>query len=346
MRSLFWGYTLAKTTRREWLARTVLVLVVVFLPTAPMAYQALRADAAGVRVVDLTARAPADGGWHPDTVRVNRGERVRLRIASADVVHGFAIPALGVAVDAILPGHVADVEFTADQMGRFAFACTRWCSPDHWRMRGTIEVVDPANPRPLPQTPSTPPLYARLNLDLDAVRPPVAAPPRRPSAARGAALALGLAAELRDPAWVRTHSPQEVFARLRAGEAARGLSDADLWDVVASVWQGATTPAAVAKGQELYARDCAACHGEGGKGDSPAGVNLPGRSTLNPTEKRGPADFSDASRMLSASDALLQGKALRGGMGTGMPEWGSLYSEEDLWAVVSYLRTFVFDYGG
>jgi mono/diheme cytochrome c family protein len=46
--------------------------------------------------------------------------------------------------------------------------------------------------------------------------------------------------------------------------------------------------------------------------------------------------------MLAASDALLQGKLLRGGMGTGMPEFGSLYSDEEQWAMIAYLRTFLF----
>jgi mono/diheme cytochrome c family protein len=49
--------------------------------------------------------------------------------------------------------------------------------------------------------------------------------------------------------------------------------------------------------------------------------------------------------MLGASDILLQGKVLRGGMGTGMPEWGSLYSDADMWDVIAFLRSFVFDYG-
>jgi mono/diheme cytochrome c family protein len=46
--------------------------------------------------------------------------------------------------------------------------------------------------------------------------------------------------------------------------------------------------------------------------------------------------------MLAASDVLLQGKLLRGGMGTGMPEFGSLYSDEEQWAMIAYLRTFLF----
>jgi hypothetical protein len=61
--------------------------------------------------------------------------------------------------------------------------------------------------------------------------------------------------------------------------------------------------------------------------------------------KKGPADFTDAAQMLGASDVLLQGKILRGGMGTGMPEWGSLYTEQNMWDVISFIRSFTFDYG-
>lgn len=57
----------------------------------------------------------------------------------------------------------------------------------------------------------------------------------------------------------------------------------------------------------------------------------------------GPAVFTDSGRMLATCDVLLQGKLLRGGMGTGMPELGSLYTDEELWAMVAYLRTFLFD---
>ena len=36
---------------------------------------------------------------------------------------------------------------------------------------------------------------------------------------------------------------------------------------------------------------------------------------------KSPVDFTDSSQMLGASPALLQGKIIRGGMGTGMPYW-------------------------
>jgi mono/diheme cytochrome c family protein len=48
--------------------------------------------------------------------------------------------------------------------------------------------------------------------------------------------------------------------------------------------------------------------------------------------------------MLGASPALLQGKILRGGMGTGMPMWGSIFTEEEIEALVAYLYTFQFEY--
>jgi len=45
-----------------------------------------------------------------------------------------------------------------------------------------------------------------------------------------------------------------------------------------------------------------------------------------------PTDFTDPA-LLSASNALLQGKILRGGMGTGMPAWGAVLTDEELQAL-------------
>lgn len=60
--------------------------------------------------------------------------------------------------------------------------------------------------------------------------------------------------------------------------------------------------------------------------------------------KRGPADFTDASQMLGASAVLLQGKILPGGTGPGMLEWQALYTDDETWSVVSFIRSFAFDY--
>ncbi len=323
--------------RNELFALIVIILILVAFPVSLFAYQAWRTSTRDARVIELVANVPNNGGWSPDTIRVNVGERVRLRISSPDVVHGFEIPALGIQVDEILPGHVAEIEFTATRAGRFPFACTRWCSVDHWRMRGIIEVIDPANPQPLPPT-VVPPLYQQLGVDIDAPHSAQNVPSQKPSAARGALLNLMIADDL------RAKSPSKVFAALRGDPALVTYRDDELWDAIAFAWKQNAGAEALARGQKLYARDCAACHGETGKGDGPAGRNLPGLGAMEHGLKPGPADFTDASHMLGASDVLLQGKILRGGMGTGMPEWRTLYTDDEMWAVVSYLRSFVFEY--
>jgi mono/diheme cytochrome c family protein len=48
--------------------------------------------------------------------------------------------------------------------------------------------------------------------------------------------------------------------------------------------------------------------------------------------------------MLAASPALLEGKVLRGGMGTGMPMWGSIFAEEQIRDLIAYLYSFQFEY--
>jgi mono/diheme cytochrome c family protein len=326
--------------KSEYFALTIVVLIIIAFPASLFAYQAWRTNAPDARVIEITANAPANGGWQPDTIRVNLGERVRLRISSPDVVHGFAVPALGINVDEILPGHEEEVDFVASRVGRFPFACTRWCSVDHWRMRGVIEVIDPQNPN-LASLTVAPPLYQQLKLNIDAAHSAQYVPAEQPSAARGAALAESIAVD----ADTRTQSPSEVFAKLRADPTLKSYLDMQLWDAIAFAWLHAAGDDAIARGRQLYARDCAACHGVSGAGDGPAGRDLPGRTVIDASARRGPADFTDAAQMLGASNALLQGKILRGGMGTGMPEWRSLYTDQDMGDVISFIRGLVFDYG-
>ena len=152
--------------KNELFAFGVVVFLVVIFPASLLGYQSARSSAPGVRTIDIAARMPDDGGFVPDVIRVNRGERVRLRLSAPDVVHGFEIPALGVSVPEIHPGQVVEVAFTPEQVGKFAFACTRWCTAGHWRMRGVIEVTDPADPGALARLPRPEaPLYQKLGLE-------------------------------------------------------------------------------------------------------------------------------------------------------------------------------------
>ncbi len=124
---------------RETLAALIVLLVLVGLPLAVLAYEKAFAQQFTATV---WARVPERGGFSPSEIRVRQGEQVRLRVIGDDVVHGFAIPELGVLVQEIKPGEETIVEFTADRPGRFRFMCTVICSPQHARMTGEV-VVEP-----------------------------------------------------------------------------------------------------------------------------------------------------------------------------------------------------------
>lgn len=327
--------------RRDVFALSVVLLVAVAFPAGLFGYQAWRTSSAGVKTVEIMARSPEQGGFSPDRLTLRAGKTVRLRLSSPDVVHGLTIPGLNVTVDEIYPGKVVEIDVTPQEPGRYAFACTRWCGVDHWRMRGVIEVIGEAL---LPAATAEPPLFQQLGIDLDAKRHTVHVTPAvRPSSHAGAVRQAQLPPALADQAQRRAQSPGDVFAALRADAAHAALSDDEVWDLVAWAWFKDVEPAALERAETRYARDCAACHGVDGQGNGPAGLNLPGMAKMDPTMPGGPADFTDAAHMLAASDALLQGKLLRGGMGTGMPEFGSLYTDDELWAMVAYIRTFLFD---
>ena len=72
-------------------------------------------------------------------------------------------------------------------------------------------------------------------------------------------------------------------------------------------------------------------------------LDLLQRLAICTLDKR-PADFTDAAHMLGASPALLHGKIVRGGMGTGMPYWGPIYTDDQVWALVNRLYEFQFEY--
>ena len=76
------------------------------------------------------------------TIRVNKGDRVVLKLKSSDVVHGFSLKELGIFIDdGIPPGKVRLVSFVADKAGAFTFSCNAICGSNHEKMQGTLVVT-------------------------------------------------------------------------------------------------------------------------------------------------------------------------------------------------------------
>jgi mono/diheme cytochrome c family protein len=77
---------------------------------------------------------------------LRRGETIRLRLKSGDVVHTFSVPALGIDPAEVYPGRVVDVVVTPSQAGTFEYYCTTVCGEAHFAMRGFLRVVDEGQP--------------------------------------------------------------------------------------------------------------------------------------------------------------------------------------------------------
>lgn len=75
----------------------------------------------------------------PATIAVRQGEKVRLKIKSVDVDHGFAIPDFKVN-ETLSPGKETVIEFVADKKGMFTFFCSVVCGQGHRDMKGKLIV--------------------------------------------------------------------------------------------------------------------------------------------------------------------------------------------------------------
>ena len=326
---------------REHAARLAILIVVAAAALIPLA--------ARLRTPLVHARVAEAGGWGPDVLRARVGEPLLVRLTSDDVVHGFAIGQSDAPAVDVLPGEVSQTWLEFDQPGTYTFYCTRWCGVNHWRMRGTIEVE---GSQVASAVPASPPLFQVLGIDLDQPHPAEATPSSLPDAQRGLALAGTLARPIElSLDEYRSQSPAAVWQKWRTDPSLAGFSDQDLWDLLAYTYTSTLSSTERNEAAQLYASNCAACHGERGDGQ---GVFAEALTQSNPelggTSDTGhsagpvrPADFTDPATMLGASPTLLQGKILRGGMGTGMPMWGAILTDQQTWTLAAFLYRFAFD---
>ncbi len=283
----------------------------------------------------LVARMPEDGGWSDEAIEVEVGRPVVFRLTSADVVHGFAIGRTGLQPVDIEPGKWTEFAWEPTRLGEYTFYCTRWCGANHWRMTGTIRVVDPSGSLPTPTSPP-PPRYVQLGFDID--KRPVHENLKgvEPSAARGAALDVSPTVDWINNQGYEVTTPLEAWRSLRDDPTASTLTDEQIWDWVADLWLNELDKAQVQAGEVIYRSICSACHGQQGAGDGVMAVHFSDPSV---------ADFTDLAQMATANNVILQGKILRGGMGTGMPYWGTILTDAEMRSVTSFLWKLLFSAG-
>jgi cytochrome c oxidase subunit 2 len=73
---------------------------------------------------------------------VNRPALIRLR--SKDMQHSFFLPNFRVKQD-LLPGMTTEAWFVPTKVGEYEIACAELCGLGHYRMRGLLQVMEPAD---------------------------------------------------------------------------------------------------------------------------------------------------------------------------------------------------------
>jgi mono/diheme cytochrome c family protein len=84
---------------------------------------------------------------------------------------------------------------------------------------------------------------------------------------------------------------------------------------------------AASAGADVFHTNCEACHGPQGHGDGPAGQALD------------PKPRNLAQLQASAGDDFLYWRIHEGKPGTSMVAWKGILTDEQIWQVVSFLRT-------
>ena len=85
---------------------------------------------------------------------------------------------------------------------------------------------------------------------------------------------------------------------------------------------------AAGEGAEIFKINCAPCHGQQGHGDGPAGA------ALDPA----PKDLSELHPVVG--DDYLYWRINTGKPGTSMVAWQGIMTDEEIWQVVAFIRTF------
>lgn len=107
------------------------------------------------------------------------------------------------------------------------------------------------------------------------------------------------------------------------------LAEVERWDSIAAVYSLATPPEAIASGEALYAENCAACHGESGQGDGP-----------DAADDAPPGDLTSLSYWFNRSNDTVFASLQDAGISAHTYD----LTEDELWDVVDYTRTFSYAY--
>ena len=85
---------------------------------------------------------PGQGFTTANEVHVPVGQRVELKLTSADVIHSFWVPQLSPKYD-LIPGQTNSLTLTADKPGLYRGQCAEFCGPQHAHMALLVVADSP-----------------------------------------------------------------------------------------------------------------------------------------------------------------------------------------------------------
>jgi cytochrome c oxidase subunit 2 len=108
--------------------------------------EAKHVDSAALNFIglDKSDANAADDLMTQNQLVIPEGRPVRVRLRSMDVIHSFFLPEFRVKQDA-MPGMTTETWFIPQKAGSYEIACAEHCGLGHYRMRGQIHVVAPAD---------------------------------------------------------------------------------------------------------------------------------------------------------------------------------------------------------
>ena len=96
-----------------------------------------------VQANDIFSLWRNEGSSVKPVIEVSKGDKVVLKLRSADVTHGFNLKAYGIYIaKGIQPGKTIYVSFKAEKTCAFIFMCNVFCGDIHTHMEGKLIVRD------------------------------------------------------------------------------------------------------------------------------------------------------------------------------------------------------------
>jgi cytochrome c oxidase subunit 2 len=132
-----------------WIVIPFIIVMVIFVWGASVYFAVFRPpeDALDVYVVGkqwMWKFEHPDGQREINELHVPIGRRVKLTMATEDVIHSVYVPAFRVKAD-VVPGRYTSIWFEPSKTGRYHLFCAEYCGTKHSGMIGWVEVMTPAD---------------------------------------------------------------------------------------------------------------------------------------------------------------------------------------------------------